>query len=248
MHSLHKHFTVTALALGAAIALGACSKSELPAASAPAGKASLADAVSQKSKEQAAINALPRGDANTPVSQYKTWNNGNDVMFAYYGFSNMPVDYEKIAQNYSQDFRNTNDDFKKQDILKALRPRIDQEISSAKKDRYIKMTWDQFRLDKYDFQAKGFPQSELSNSTDFGWNSIGTAYRVDINNGDDFKLFKVSDEAVARMIEEKRAKYQPMNLVLYVYLQDVDPNNLRVKAKVMKISLQDKNGTELFAQ
>lgn len=210
------------------------------------GTPNLADAMSQKGQEQAAISALPKGDANTPLSQYKELTSGSEIMFAYYALSSLPTDYDKVLSSYSQDYRGASDEFKKQDILKALKPKVDQEIASAKTARHLKMTWGRFNLGKYDFQAKGFPQSDLSNNSNFGWND--SDYRLAFTNADNFKIFKVEDEAKARLIEEKRSKYEELNLVVYVYAQDADLNETRVKAQVMKVSLQDKHGTELFSQ
>lgn len=207
------------------------------------GTPNLADAMSQKGKEQAAISALPEGNASTPLSQYKELTGDNDIMFVYYALSSLPVDYDKVLMSYSDDYRRASDEFKKQDILKALKPKLDQEIAAAKNARYLKMTWDNFSLRKYDFQAKGFP-NELSNGSNLGWG----AYRLAFTNGDNFKFYKVEDEAKARMIEEKRSKYETLNLVVYVYAQDADLNEKYIKTQVMKVALQDKHGTELFSQ
>lgn len=119
-------------------------------------KPNLADAMSSEGKAQAAIAAMPKGEMNTPLSQYKELTSDNDIMFAYYALSSVPVDYDKVLVNYSEDYRRASDEFKKQDILSALKPKIDQEIAAAKNARYLKMTWNGFRLNKYDFQAKVF--------------------------------------------------------------------------------------------
>jgi len=210
------------------------------------GKPNLADVMSSKGKEQAAIAAMPQGNINTPLNQYKELTSDNDIMFTYYALSSIPVDYDKILMSYSGDYRRASDEFKKQDILKALKPKIDQEIAAAKNARYLKMTWNGFRLNKYDFPAKGFPQDSLGNNSNLGWESYG--YRLAFTNGDNFKLFKIEDESKARLIEEKRSKYEQFDLVIYVYAQDADLNNKSVKTQVMHVSLLDSRGNELFAQ
>lgn len=223
-----------------------CSKQEENHADNGNGTPNLADAMSAKGKEQAAIAAMPQGNVNTPLDQYKELTSDNDIMFAYYALSSIPVDYDKVLMSYSEDYRRASDEFKKQDTLKALEPKIDQEIAVAKNSRYLKMTWNGFRLNKYDFQAKGFPQDSLGNSSSLGWQSNG--YRLAFTNGDNFKLFKIEDEAKARLIEEKRSKYEQFDLVIYVYAQDADLNNKYVKTQVMHISLLDSHGNELFTQ
>jgi len=205
------------------------------------GTPNLADAISQKGKEQAAISALPEGNASTPLSQYKELTSDNDIMFAYYALSSLPVDYDKILMSYSEDYRRASDEFKKQDILKALKPKVDQEIATAKTARYLKMTWNYFQLGKYDFNDKGFSVNTGSN---LGYDN----YRLVFTNGDKYKMFKVEDEAKARLIEDKRSKGESFDLVVYVYAQDTDLNEKYIKTQVMKVSLQDKHGTELFSQ
>lgn len=58
----------------------------------------------------------------------------------------------------------------------------------------------------------------------------------------------MQEEAKARLIEEKRSKYEQLDLVVYVYAQDADLNNNYVKTQVMHIALLDSQGNELFAQ
>jgi len=226
-------------------ALTACSKNDATTnAPAQSDKApSLADATSPQAAEQAKIKALPKGNPATPLSQYRELTSDKDVMFTYYAMSSLPVDYDKLLLNYSQDYRATSDEFKKQDIQKALKPKIDQEIANAKGVNYIKVKWDQFRLDKYDFQAKAFPQHTLTNDVNFGW---GYDYRIEFSNGDDFKLLKVDDETKARIIEEKRSQGQSLDLLIYAFAQDSTLDQHHVKAQILKVVLVDKNGTELF--
>lgn len=228
------------------IGMSACSNDNTNKPDMDNGTPNLADAMSSKGQAQAAIAAMPQGDANTPLDQYKVLTSDSDIMFAYYALSSIPVDYDKVLMSYSNDYRLASDEFKKQDILNALKPKIDQEIAAAKSSRYLKMTWNGFRLDKYDFQAKGFPQDDLSGSSHLGWENYG--YRLAFTNGDSFKLFKVDDEAKARVIEEKRSKYEQFDLVLYVYAQDSDLKEKHVKTQVLHMQLLDARGNVLFSQ
>ena len=221
-----------------------CSKQEQTAEN----NTSAADVIVQ-AKQAAQAASLPKADIATPLNQYKEWQSNLDVMFSYLGLSGLPVDYDLAMGEYSADYRGARDEFKKNDILKALKPKLDQEIAMAKSQRYVKMVFDNFGIDKYDFQAKAFPQSGLTSDTNFGWGSDGgRSYRAVFTNADQYKLFRVADEATARSIEEKRSKYQAMNLVIYGFAQDVDANNRYVKIQITKISLQDKKGAELLSQ
>ena len=243
MNHVNKFLLSVCLAVVVLSSIG-CSKQD--SAEATNGTPNLADAMSVEGKAQAAVAAMPQGNVNTPLADYKELTSDNDIMFAYYALSSIPVDYDKVLMSYSEDYRRASDEFKKQDILKALKPKIDQEIAVAKNARYLKMTWNGFKLKKYDFQAKAFPQDDLENNSNLGWQNYG--YRLAFTNGDNFKLFKVEDEAKARLIEEKRSKYEQFNLVVYVYAQDADLNNKFVKSQVMRISLLDSHSNELFAQ
>lgn len=228
------------------ISISACSNDNINQPGMSNETPNLADAMSSKGQAQAAIAAMPQGDANTPLDQYKVLTSDSDIMFAYFALSSIPVDYDKVLMSYSNDYRLASDEFKKQDILNALKPKVDQEIAAAKNSRYLKMTWNGFRLNKYDFQAKGFPQDALSESSHLGWESYG--YRLAFTNGDSFKFFKVNDEAKARVIEEKRSKYEQFDLVLYVYAQDADLNEKHVKTQILHMQLLDVRGNELFSQ
>lgn len=62
---------------------------------------------------------------------------GKQLTYLYYALSGEQPDYDKIAQQYWQDYRNTSDAFQKQAMLKTIVPQIDASINSAKKERYI---------------------------------------------------------------------------------------------------------------
>jgi hypothetical protein len=230
--------------VAATLGLTACGNGD-KAGSPPA---SLEAATSSAAMQKAAVAALPTGDAKHPLDQYKEWNSNNQVMFSYYGISGMPLDYEKVLNNYSAEYYRTSDEFKKKDIQSALTPRIQQELATAKNDRYIKFRWDNFRLEKYDFQAKAFPQNQLDNDTNFGWTGGGGPnYRITFTNADKFKLLAVPDENQARAIEEKRAKYESMELTVYAFVQDVDPSSMYVKVQIMGVNLADRRGSPLIS-
>lgn len=207
--------------------------------------ANLTDVISLKGQELVAAALLPKGNRKMPLENYKELKGDTDIMFLHYALSNLPVDYDEVLTEYSDVYRRTNDDFKKQDILTVLKPRVDQEISEAKNSRYVKMKWNGIRLDKYDFEAKGFHQNAVSNDSNLGWKSYG--YRITFSNGDAFKLLRVQDETTARLIEQKRSKYERFNLIIYAFAQEAELNKSNVTSQILHLKLLDSRGNELLS-
>lgn len=231
------------------VLMGGCSKSggSDQGGKPNADKPNLSSAMSPEAQKAAMVAALPKANADTPLDQYVQLTSGNQLMFMYYGLSNMPLDYEKITQAYSQEYRSTNDAFKQKDILNALKPRIDSEVAKAKNMRYYR-TEEQANLASYDFNAKGFPVNNQIGDGSFGYYNDNSSYRYAFTNGESFKMLKVADEAKARQIEALTKKYPPMKLVFYVYAQDADPSDLSVKSQIVKVRLLDASGNELLVQ
>jgi len=232
-----------AMLLTSSVVMG-CSKSADKASDKPV---SLQDALSNSGKQAAANSVLPKANPATPLDQYVKLTSGNQLMFMYFGLSNMPVDYEEIAKSYSKDFRRTGDAFKKQDMLKALTPKIDSEIANAKQLRYF-VTDTDVSLGSYDFNQKSFSvRNGMSPDAYFYFYDNGD-YRYSFTNGDQFTALKVSDENLARQIESMITKYQSMKLVFYAYAQDADPSNHQIKSQIVKVQLLDGRGNILLTQ
>ncbi len=231
------------------VLMGGCSKSggSDQGGKPNADKPNLSSAMSPEAQKAAMVAALPKANADTPLDQYVKLTSGNQIMFMYYGLSNMPLDYEKIAQVYSQEYRATNDAFKQKDILNALKPRIDSEIAKAKNIRYFSVE-EEANLASYDFNAKGFTLNNEIGADSYGWFNDNPTYKYAFTNGEAFKILKVADETKAREIESLTKKYPRMRLVFYVYAQDVDPSNLQVKTQIVKVKLLDARGNELLVQ
>ncbi len=228
-----------------AAALPGCGNSDKTQGKPPA--PSLADAKNPDNMKKLAERALPKGDKNRPLDDYKIIDSGNQVMFLFYGLLNLPLDYEKIAQAYSRDYRDTNDSFKKQDILNALKPRIDREVGAAKGATYIRMDIDQSQLNNYDFDKKGFPIGEFADSSSYRYFNDNSSYTLGFTNSADFALLKVADQEKARTIESLRSKYARLKLRIYAFAQDADPNDHRVKLQILKCQLYGPQG-ELLAE
>ncbi|HOY70262.1 MAG TPA: hypothetical protein PL131_11050 [Methylotenera sp.] len=226
----------------------------------------LTDALSQKNQAQVAVSVLPKGDTKIPLEQYTELSDGNDVMYAYYALNAKPIDYEAFLSSYTrtrtivdfasinnekdefEEYRKIKDAFKKQDQLKVLIPKIDQKVEAAKNDRYKKILMLP-NLQPYDFNTKTFSDKSFTSESSL---RIGNNFsnNITLTNAENFKDFKVEDESKAREIETGRSAGK-LQMMVYIYLQDAgsDSNQTRtVKAQVMKVSLQNKEGVELYSQ
>ena len=224
-----------------------CSKSDNAQNTADSSAGGLQATMSQQGVNKVTIAALPQAKADTPLEQYVKLDSGNQVMFAYYAISNLPIDYEKIALSYSNEYRQTSDEFKKRDILNSLKPRIDAEISKAKEQRYWKVTQGA-NLSHFDFDKKTFAENNpLLQDGGYIYFDDNNAYNLSITNGESFRTIKVDDENKARQIEKNvnNAYSAPMNNVFYVFVQDVDQNKSTVKCQIIKSKLLDKSGNDL---
>ncbi|WP_374581361.1 DUF4852 domain-containing protein [Pseudoduganella sp.] len=230
-----------------AMTLAACGKNaDTPAAAASAPEPGLAELKDPATVAKVAEAALPKGDAATPLSSYRKIDSGHQVMFLYFALANLPVPYEDIAQDYSSDYSRTTDSFKRNDIVTALKPRIDQEIAAAKGGRYILTEQqDNSLLERYNFEKKSFAIKEFADSNRYTYFYDNSKYTLATTNSGQFTSFPVSDEAKARRIEGYLSKYAQLRLQTYAYVQDADPSNRRLKLQVMKVRLLDPAGEVL---
>lgn len=235
--------TAAALSLGL---LSACGKKDTtPAAAGDA--PSLADAGNPETLKKAAeaqrVAALPQANPATPAEAYQTISSGNQLMYLYYAMSSMPADMGQIAETLSQDYRATQDQFKRQDILKALEPRVKAEIAAAGAHRYVIWEADNQLIDHYDFERKRFPVREgfWKGNMRFFFHDNGR-YQISFTGVEKLQSLPVADEAVAREIEDKVNKYGALTLRVYAFAQDADLNDKIVKSQVVKLELLDKKG------
>lgn len=227
----------------AALALTACGKSEPEATKPEAAKPSLSDAsqskVQEKAKETIAAKA-PRGDQAKELAEYAELDSGKQLMFLNLALSGMPADYERIASNISQNYNRENDTFKKNDMLKALKPGIDQEIEAAKSRRYVYLDTDDSPLETFDFNQSAFPMKLLSTDSYRYFYDISN-YRAKFDHIAPFATLKVADEAQAREIEQLRTKYR-LRARIYMFAMDVPVGSNDVRFEPMAIEIRDKQG------
>jgi hypothetical protein len=193
--------------------------------------------------------AAPRGDSSIPLDKYQELLGGKQLLYAYYAVSSMPVDFEKVASIISRQYQNEQDEFKKHDMLSALKPGILGEIDKAKQNKYYSMRIGDNRiLDKYDFSNQTFsipPLSDPSTSRYFG---DASSYRLGFSNSKAFSSLKVADENTARTMESLRLKYDGLRLIVYFFANDTELGDTKLKAEIMHIRLIDKQGKVLAEQ
>lgn len=247
-----KSITITHIFTGSILLAGLAACGDKTASAPGAAAPSLADATSNKKvaeiKKEVVAAALPKADRATSLESYVQINDGNQFMWSYLSLAKLPIDYKEIAGVISNDYRYASDEFKKNDLLTAIKPRIDAEIAKAVSQRYIKLVIDR-PLEKYDFEQKGFPvDGSVWQPGSYRYYNNNPAYKLSFTNGSNFRYLKVESEADARNIETSRSKYDAMTLTVYAYIQDADISNKSVSAEIVKIILNDKKGVALASQ
>ncbi len=230
--------------LAAAVLLAACSKPDAPTLADAQSPAQLQAAVAAK---QAA--AAPQGDPAKPLADYQELTSGKQLRYAHLALSGLPVDYEKVAERVSTDYQQTQDAFKRKDIVAALKPAIDQEIAKVRQNAYFQMEMgDRGTLDSFNFEKKSFGVPAFTDAQseryfgDDGWTKLVFA------NSSSFAALAVPDEAQARTIEGARGKGERLRLRVFMFLNGVVLGENKVRAQVMKVQLLDGQGTVLFTQ
>lgn len=226
-------------ALATALIAG-CSKQEEQVSLADA--KSLA-AVKKEVEEKKAVDE-PKADKSVPLDQYQALASGNQVMFSYLALSGMPVVYEDVARDLSQDYRNQFDDFKKRDILNALKPRIDQEIAKAKTNRYFTVDIDA-KLEKYDFEGKYFTVPRYNDSSNYWYFYDNSNYRYGLHNLSKLSKIAVPDENLARTIEALRSSGKEMKFVVHFFASGTKLDSKEIRGEIVKAKLVDGKGQTL---
>lgn len=231
-----------------AFSLTACGDKTVTNAETP----SLADVTSSKTveavQERVTKASMPKADKRTPLESYTSLESGNQLMFSYLALTGMPVDYADIAQQYSQDYANASDEFRKNDLLTALKPRIDAEVQQAGGQRYFKISIDN-PIGKYDFEKKGFPlDSTIWEAGSYQYFFDNSRYKLGFTNGESVRYLTGLPEDTARKIEAMRSANKSMKMIIYCFAQDADTSSKTVKAEIVKVILTDKKGNELATQ
>lgn len=245
MKSLH-----TLLFILVVSALAACGKSDKPAPAADAlshmkDAATNPAAAAELKKETVTAAALPQADASTAETSYVPVNSGAQLAYLYYAVSGIPVDYEKLAAIVSQEFRTTSNEFKKQEILQTLKPKIDQQIASFKQNHYVVIDTS-YQLDHIDMASKSFPLRGLPSNDSYIYYQDSSTYKLALTNAEAFSKYKAASDEQARELEGLVEKYHARgNARLYLYAQDTDMNAQLVRFQAVKIKLLAEDGNPI---
>lgn len=237
---------LSALALAGTLLLTACAgKDEPPVDEARAPSGALGEAV-RKAEETAKHAALPTADSNRPLDRYPAIKSGQQVMFLYVAASRLPPDFDALAEAHSREYRQTSDAFRRSDLLKALRPQLEQGIADAVAAPYGWVEIDDAELQSYDFERKGFVVGEFSSPGRYRYFNDASNYSYTWANHEQVAFAPVADEAVARELESMRGKWNNKpRLRIYFFAQSADLNANRINALVTRVRITDRSGRVL---
>lgn len=212
--------------------------------------------------------SLPHADLKVPDSAYQVASNSNaDLYFARLAFEEPPINYDEIGKSIDYKYANTNDAFKKQEILQTLKPKIDQRITNAKNNRYYVITDNYLKFGHYDFDKKSFPIEKFisnagpdsshafephisiyNNNDKAPYIGPDAHISVIVTNPEKFTALPVSDQDTARRMEEfinMNSYNNPYNVEIYTVIQGY-PKNLSRKdylyGEITKIRVVDYKG------
>lgn len=187
---------------------------------------------------------FPQADTQTPLGSYVPIADGNDIMYAYYALSAIPIPYESIAEHTSADYRATTDVFKKQDILKAIQAGIDAKVAE-KKGRYFIYELNDVGLGHYDLASKAFPINAFSKDRQYYFYN-NPDFMLAFTNPEPFNQLKVEDANSARALEEMVSQGKLNNRVkVYFYAQEADLNDHQLKAQIVNVIIYDQQGNQI---
>jgi hypothetical protein len=189
--------------------------------------------------------SAPKGDKATPLESYQDLKSGRQLAIAYYALEGN-ADYEKLAKVLSDEYRFSNDEFKKRDIVNNLKPGIDREMAKAKEARYYRVEMGgEYSLGSYDFTTKSFPFNVLQSAEAVVYFRDTAGFDLGFMNWSKFQGLKVEDESAARMIESLRTKYGTLRIVGYVFAAETELGRSRIMGEIMRMQVQDKTGKVL---
>jgi hypothetical protein len=234
--------------MAVALLLGACSgggKSAAPAASG----GSPAQGAAEPARPVRDERRLPHPDLSTPDSAYVPLTSGTQLMFLYNAFSGLPPDFERMANESSDEYQRTSDNFRKQDLLAALKPQYEARIADAKAHPYVLWQADWTHIEHYDMARKGFPLLDsLLSDGGSGYMSDVRGYSFTLGNSEGFRFLSVTDEARAREIEAMMA-HTSFPIRIYAFVQGADDQGGRnVRAHVVKVQILERNSGRVLIE
>ncbi|THF65632.1 hypothetical protein E6C76_08665 [Pseudothauera nasutitermitis] len=211
------------------------------------------DEAAQQRQEAAELErkrqaALPDADLSTPLESYTPLRSGAQLMQLYYAVSGLPVPWERLAGEVSNDYRATSDSFQKQDILQALRPRLEKEIADFAANRYIAFPV-RFDVQPYDHERGGFPIHSIAADTSYGFGGSSSRYALSFLNAETFRFARIEDQEQARTIEAERAqRYGRFNATIHAFVRDAvdESGRYMIKGQIARIVVESQDGRIRF--
>lgn len=190
----------------------------------------------QATSSEKAVRKLPPADKTVPFAQYAVLTEGTQIELMYYAYSGMPVPWEKLAEKKSSEYRYETDGFRRNDMLKAIQPRLAEDIERYKARRYF-VIQTSGGLGHYDFATKSFPLSGIK--PDQAYSFSGESWISPVN-ASSFLRLKVDDEAKAKELEALVSKsWADGGLKIYFFAQDAEEVSGRrtIQAEITRIEV-----------
>ena len=233
------------LAILAALALSACGKQEASPTRGQADADASAASPAGTGGPTGKAPALPKPDPAISLGDYVELKDGQQVMFQYVATAKLPPDFPKLAESFSQEYRKSNDSFRRNDLLQALKPQLEQGIAQAAASPYVWLELDDAQLQAYDFGRRGFPVGEFAEDR-YRYFNNAREYSYAWANRSQVDFAPVADESIARHIEAIRTDWNARpRLRVYSMAQSADMNAQRVNAYVTRVQIVDRNGRVL---
>lgn len=285
-----RHSIIATLSIALAVALVGCGKNEEPV---KANTASVDTAKDAEPAEKTGQYNDPKGDTSVPLEQYKPLTSSKQVLGHYVRLAGVPEDISAIASSFAPEIAMERDAFKRRDLEAKFRETLTQEAQSSKDSIYFWIDMSAPNagsrpvLYEYDFEKKAFPVPDLwirpldphaSENMKLSYRLMNKARGrgIDFNpgntmvlftNSNDYQFLPVTDETLARRIEDERSKYTqetvevkegggivyktvnhlPFSVRVYGFANAADAKNsgTTVRAQIMKLQLIDKDGKVL---
>lgn len=175
-----------------------------------------------------------------PIADYYELEGAHQLAALYYALSELPPDMETLARIGSRDYAMATDAFRKQDLLKALEPRLKAEIEHARTHRYFRADYRGVCLGHYDMATRSFPVSGGPTGDSYLYFNEGSEFRLEFTNGDDYRRLAVADEQRARDLEARVTQGAACgNLRVHVFAQGTDLRSKTVRSQIVKAQLFD---------
>jgi len=154
-----------------------------------------------------------------------------------------------MANESSDEYQRTSDNFRKHDLLAALTPQYQAQIVDAKAHPYVMWQADWTNLQHYDMARRGFPLADsLLSEGGSGYMSDVRGYNFLLSNSEGFRFLPVEDEARAREIEGLMGKTSfPIRIYAFVQAAD-DQGGRNVRAHVVKVQILERNSGRVLIE